>query len=224
MSIQLVVFDMAGTTVLDENNVATSFQKAFALNGITIEKEMVNPLMGYHKPLAIQMVLEELNVQFDADLIEDIHTDFEGEMIEFYETDESVKPMPGAEDIFRYLKERGVRIVLNTGFSHIIAESIVSRFQWEDKGLIDDYIGSDEVEMGRPYPFMIKELMQRNGIDDPLVVAKIGDTSVDVEEGLNAGCKYVIAITTGACPEADLREKNPTHIIHHLSELPAILQ
>ncbi len=224
MQIQLAVFDMAGTTVLDENNVATAFQKAFDLNGIAIEKGIVNPLMGYHKPLAIQMVLEQMSIQFDADLIEEIHSDFEAEMLDFYDSDKSVKPMPGAEDIFRYLKERGVRVVLNTGFTHLIAESIVSRFQWEDKGLIDDYIGSDEVEMGRPYPFMIKELMQRNGIEDPQLVAKIGDTTVDVEEGLNAGCKYVIAITTGACAEADLLEKKPTHLIHHLSELPAILQ
>lgn len=222
--IQLAVFDMAGTTVQDENNVATTFQKAFGYNGISIEKEMVNPVMGYHKPLAIQMVLEQLAMPFDAELIEDIHFEFETEMIDFYDSDKSVKPMPGAEDIFRYLKEKGVRIVLNTGFSRIIAESIISRFQWEDKGLIDDYMGSDEVELGRPYPFMIKELMQRNGIDDPQLVAKIGDTTVDVEEGLNAGCKYVIAVTTGACLEMDLREKNPTHIIHHLSELPAILQ
>lgn len=224
MQIQLAVFDMAGTTVLDDNNVATAFKKAFDLNGFVIEKEIMNPLMGYHKPLAIQKVLEQLNIQFDADLIEEIHTDFEGEMLDFYDSDKSVKPMPGAEDIFRYLKERGVRIVLNTGFSHIIAESIVSRFQWEDRGLIDDYIGSDEVEMGRPYPFMIKELMQRNGIDDPQRVAKIGDTIVDVQEGLNAGCGYVIAITTGSCPENDLNEINPTHIIHHLSELASILK
>ncbi len=224
MQIQLAIFDMAGTTVMDENNVATAFQKAFDLNGITIEKEIVNPLMGYHKPLAIQMVLEQLNIQFDADLIEEIHTDFEGEMLDFYDSDISVKPMPGAEEIFQYLKEKGVRIALNTGFSAIIAEAIISRFQWDDRGLIDDYIGSDEVEMGRPYPFMIKELMQRNGIDDPQLVAKIGDTTVDVEEGLNAGCKFVIAITTGACTQADLLNKNPTHIIHHLSQLPAILK
>lgn len=224
MQIQLAVFDMAGTTVMDENNVATAFQKAFDLNGIAIEKEIVNPLMGYHKPLAIQMVLEQLNIEFDADLIDEIHTDFEATMIDFYENDESVKPLPGTEEIFQYLKEKGICIALNTGFSAIIAEVIISRFQWEEKGLIDDYIGSDEVEMGRPYPFMIKELMKRNGIDDPLLVAKIGDTTVDVEEGINAGCKYVIAITTGVCAEADLLEKNPTHIIHHLSELPAILQ
>lgn len=223
MNIQLAVFDMAGTTVMDDNNVATAFQKAFDLNGIAIDKEIVNPLMGYHKPLAIQMVLEQLTIQFDTTLIEEIHIAFESEMLDFYDSDRSVKPMPGAEDIFRYLKEKGVRIVLNTGFSHIIAESIISRFQWEDKGLVDDYIGSDEVEMGRPYPFMINELMQRNGIDDPQLVAKIGDTTVDVEEGLNAGCRYVIAITTGACPEADLLEKKPTHIIHQLAELSSIL-
>ena len=224
MSIELVVFDMAGTTVMDENNVAAAFQKAFALNSISIEKEIVGPLMGYHKPQAIQMVLEQTGHIFDADLIEEIHTDFESEMIDFYENNDSVKSMPGAEEIFTWLKERNIKIALNTGFSAIIAEVIVSRFQWEDRGLIDEFIGSDEVEKGRPYTYMINELMKRCRIGNPLQVAKVGDTTVDVEEGKNAGCGLVIAITTGACSEADLVAMNPDHIIHHLSELPAILQ
>jgi len=59
MSIRLAVFDMAGTTVADDNHVARAFQEAFRRNGIEIEQEAANPLMGYHKPLAIQMLLEQ---------------------------------------------------------------------------------------------------------------------------------------------------------------------
>ncbi len=60
--------------------------------------------------------------------------------------------------------------------------------QWKEKGLIDDYIASDEVEEGRPQPFMIQALMKRAGISDSKEVIKIGDTEVDVNEGRNAGC------------------------------------
>ncbi|MDZ4810046.1 MAG: HAD hydrolase-like protein [Bacteroidota bacterium] len=224
MSIKLAVFDMAGTTVDDKNFVAQAFQKAFANQGIEIEAEHANPLMGYHKPLAIQMMLEKIGVDPDAEFIEEIHADFENEMMDFYETAPEVKTMPGAEDFFLLLKERGVRVALNTGFSKNIADVIVERFQWKEKGLVDDYIGSNEVEMGRPYTFMIAELMKRAGVQDPNEVAKIGDTTVDIEEGINAGCRYVIGVTTGACKEEDLRQMNPTHIIHHLSELSAILK
>ena len=53
MSIKLVVFDIAGTTVKDNNNVSEAFQSALAKNEISVELEKINPLMGYEKKLAI---------------------------------------------------------------------------------------------------------------------------------------------------------------------------
>lgn len=223
MAVQLAVFDMAGTTVQDNNNVVDAFRQAFAVHGIAVDADMINPLMGYHKPQAIEMVLEKQAAGFDSSLAAGIHREFEERMLAFYDSDSSVQPIPGTEEVFLQLKEKGIRIVLNTGFSHEVAGSIIARFQWLDRGLVDGYIGSDEVKRGRPYPDMIYTLMDRNGISDPREVAKIGDTPVDVEEGLNAGCKYVIAVTTGASPAAVLLNKNPTHLVHRLSELYPIL-
>ena len=224
MAIRLAVFDMAGTTVVDENYVAIAFQKAFSNYGIDITAGDINPLMGYHKPLAIQMMLEKMGIDPDAEFIEEIHTDFEAAMMDFYEYGADVRAIAGSEETFLLLKEKGIRIALNTGFSKNIAQTIVNRFQWMEKGLVDDFIASNEVEKGRPSPLMIRELMKRTGVEDPKEVVKIGDTTVDVEEGNNAGCLYVIAVTTGACKEEDLRKMNPTHIVKHLSEIPAILQ
>lgn len=223
MAVKLAVFDIAGTTVADDNYVAQAFQKAFSNYGVEISPEDAQPLMGYHKPLAIQMMLEKLGIDPDKDFIEEIHEEFEAEMMDFYEYAAHVKAIPGAEETFLQLKERGIRVALNTGFSRNIAQTIVDRFQWKEKGLVDDFIGSDEVSLGRPAPFMINELMKRSGIEDPKEVIKIGDTAVDIEEGQNAGCLYVIAVTTGAYKQDELEKRNPTHIIAHLSEIPAIL-
>ena len=49
MSVKLVVFDIAGTTVKDNNNVSEAFQSALANNEISVELEKINPLMGYEK-------------------------------------------------------------------------------------------------------------------------------------------------------------------------------
>ena len=224
MAIRLAVFDMAGTTVMDKDFVAKAFQKALADYGVNVSAADINPLMGYHKPLAIQLMLEKAGVDPEASLVEDIHTEFENSMIGFYENDKAVRPMPGAEEIFLALKEKGIRVALNTGFSKNIADTIVNRFEWKDKGLVDDYIASNEVELGRPYTYMMQELMKRAGISDGSEVAKIGDTTVDMEEGKNAGCKYVVAVTTGAGSREELEETQPTHIINHLSEIGTILQ
>lgn len=215
---------MAGTTVLDRNFVADAFRSAFAHHEIEIEPADAKPLMGYHKPLAIQMLLEQLDIEPNPGLIEDIHADFENEMIEFYSYDPAVKPMPGAEEIFLELKEKGIKIALNTGFSKKIAETIINRFQWKERGLIDEFIGSNEVEKGRPYSYMIGELMQRAAVSNPSAVAKIGDTTVDIQEGKNAGCGLVIAVTTGAGTRDELTAEGPTHIIDGLAEIREIIK
>ena len=89
---------------------------------------------------------------------------------------------------------------------------------------MDDYIASDEVEQGRPHPFMIRELMNRAGIDDPSVVLKIGDTAVDIKEGRNSNCGLVIAVTTGAFTRKQLEAYHPDHILDNLSELPNLIR
>jgi phosphonatase-like hydrolase len=228
MPVKLVVFDMAGTTVTDKNFVATAFQNAFKNQDIAISSEEINPLMGYEKKLAIKMMLEKHRIDPDShrdddEMIEDIYDDFIEEMVDFYEYSPEVKPAPGAEELFQQLKEQSIMVALNTGFPRNIADVIVHRFQWNEKGLIDDYIASDEVKQGRPYPFMIEQLMYRAGVDDPLMVAKVGDTAVDIEEGKNVGCSYNIAITTGAYKTAELENSEPTHIVNSLLEIKSII-
>lgn len=221
--IKLAVFDIAGTTVEDNNAVATAFRKAFELYGYTVSDEEVKPLMGYKKPVAIKMMLEKMGMDADEVLVDDIYREFEIEMMDHYENSPNIKPMPGAEEVLSQLKEKGIAITLNTGFSKKIADTIMERLQWLQQGLVDDYIASDEVEEGRPGPYMIQTLMKRAGLNDPKQVIKIGDTEVDVNEGRNADCALVIAVTTGAFSKEQLEPYSPDYIIDDLSELPALI-
>jgi len=224
MSIKLVVFDMAGTTVSDENYVAISFQQAMKQHGYTVALEDVNPMMGYEKPLAIKMMLDkyETNVKkIDEDIIHKIHTDFVDIMIDFYKHSTAIKPLPNAENTFSQLRSMDIKIGLDTGFSRNIAELIISRLGWEDK--IDIMVASDDVKNGRPYPDMIDLMKAKLNILPADEVVKIGDTEVDINEGIKAGCKYVIGITTGAFQRHELEPYHPTHIIDNLSEVIAII-
>lgn len=222
MPVKLVVFDMAGTTVIDKDFVARAFQNAFEKEGITLPVKEINPLMGYEKRTAIQMLLERKGIDFDDEMVENIYNDFIDWMVNFYEYSPEVMPAPGAEELFHHLRENAVSVALNTGFPKAIADAIVNRFGWLERGLVDDYIASDEVQKGRPYPYMIDRLMYRAGVDDPMLVAKVGDTAVDIEEGRNAGCSYVIAITTGAYTSNHLKAIGPTHIVNSLSEIQSV--
>ncbi|ACT94310.1 HAD-IA family hydrolase [Dyadobacter fermentans] len=224
MPIELVVFDMAGTTVRDRNFVGIAFQQAMRSQGYDIAIENVNPLMGYEKPLAIKMMLEVREPdksKITESLVDSIHTHFVNGMIDFYKTTDEIAPLPNVEETFAALRAEGVKIALNTGFSRNIADVIVDRLGWADR--IDCLVASDEVPYGRPYPDMIRKIMAALGVTPAENVAKVGDTEVDINEGINAGCKYVIGVTTGAFTREQLLPYKPTHVIDDIAEVPGII-
>ena len=227
MSIKLVVFDIAGTTVKDNNNVSEAFQSALAKNEISVELEKINPLMGYEKKLAISEILKNHSAldqsEISFDLIDLIYSDFVRLMIAYYRDENDISALPDVEQTLLELQKRGIKVGINTGFPHVIAETIIERLQWREKGLIDYLIGSDQVEFGRPHPLMIQHIMKQLNINNPDEVVKVGDTEVDIREGHAAKCKYVIGVTSGTFTRTELEKYNPTHIIDNISEILSIL-
>lgn len=226
MSIQLVVFDIAGTTVSDNGNINEVFRNAFSNAGMPeVDKADVDEVMGYRKKDAIEIIVEKYKPGFEKDLkfIDDIHEDFTKQMVHYYETCDGLVPLPFAEKVFQELQNNKVKVALNTGFTRAITTPILQRLGWDTASFIDRVICSDEVPMGRPYPFMIEKLMEELGITFAEDVAKVGDTKVDIEEGLNAGCGLVIGITTGAYTKEELTKYKPDYIINSLENLPSLI-
>jgi phosphonatase-like hydrolase len=227
MSVKLVVFDLAGTTVRDNNDVSQAFQQALKKYGYELPLELINPIMGYEKNEAITRILnshEPDASKITADLIRDIHKEFVGRMILHYRFTEGIQSLPNVENTFAALRRKGIQVGINTGFSRDIAEAIVNRLQWREKKLIDHLVGSDEVPQGRPFPFMIEKMMAEGRIDKANSVAKVGDTEVDVREGQNTGCGFVIGITTGSFTRDELAPYHPTHIIDDIAEVLNIIR
>ena len=223
MTIKLAVFDMAGTTVADKGDIIAAFKNSFAKNGIEVNAANLQTVRGLKKTSAIKIILEKFRVNANDRLIKKIHEDFISSITGYYRTSPDVAVAPGAEEVFIWLKKKEIRVALNTGFSKEVADAIVNRFQWMQRGLIDEYISSDDVEEGRPHPFMIQQLMKNAGTKNTNEVAKIGDTIVDIEEGRNAGCGLVIGITIGASSRKQLELSNPDHVIDRLSELKTLI-
>ena len=226
-SIQLVVFDIAGTTVRDNGSVADAFISAFQDFGFDVPQEEVKKVMGFRKIEAVSLLLGKFYPEHKNDevLIDRILTLFIDKMIAFYLSDEKLAAFPHTEQVFAALKQRGIKIALNTGFTRSITDTILHRLRWDDRStLIDKVICSDEVAHGRPYPDMIEVLIEDLGISSPAGVLKIGDTEVDVEEGRNAACGKVVSVTTGAYTRQQLETYNPDFIIDDLEELLPIIE
>ena len=156
--IEVVVFDMAGTTVYDGDAVNASFRATLAAWGIEADPAAVNTVMGLPKPEAIRMLLERFGqpqgVTPPAEQIHAIHEDFTSRMRHYYSTDPAVREIPGAAAAFAALRRAGIKVALNTGFSRPIAAVLLARLGWAAPAVIDADVTSDEVPRGRPHPDM----------------------------------------------------------------------
>lgn len=219
--IELVVFDMAGTTVYDGDAVHDSFRAALAGAGVPASRAAVNAVMGLPKPEAIRLLLQDAGRDEREGAA--IHDAFVRRMRDYYATDPSVREVPGAAAAFAVLRQAGIKVALDTGFSRAIAGPLLDRLGWHAPAVLDADVTSDEVPRGRPHPDMIRHLMARLGVADARRVAKVGDTRADLEEGTNAGCGLVIGVTSGACTREELQVHPHTHLLGSVAEVPALL-
>ena len=226
-SLQLAMFDMAGTTVNDRVEgiplMILSMTRAFASHDIRLTSELINRHRGKEKLEAIQTLLQE-NSSLPSDEIDRVSAIIYRDFVQELESNlRDVSEIDGASETFQYLKSRGIFVGVGSGFPARVVEAIVSQLGWRENGLVD-YVGSaEQVGVGRPNPKMIHDAMQQLGVTKPQKVVKIGDTIVDIQEGKNADV-WTIAVLTGSQTEEQLMTVQPDYILSSIRALPEVLQ
>ncbi len=220
--IKMVVFDMAGTTVDEDNVVYKTLQKAINVAGVDVSfEEVLLHGAGKEKEKAIKDILLSVGVvnsQVTSDAFKYFLTHLQLAYITL-----PIKPQPGANEVFKSLKNKGLFVVLNTGYNLETAESLIQKLGWQIGKDFDALVTASDVLNNRPMPDMIHLAMQQFGITDATEVVKVGDSAIDIEEGKNAGCSITIGITTGAHTKAQLGAANPSFIVNGLEEILPLL-
>ncbi|KQS88824.1 HAD hydrolase-like protein [Chryseobacterium sp. Leaf394] len=221
MNIQLLVLDMAGTTVDEDNVVYKTLTKAVNDYGYEVILDKVLEICaGMEKAEAIKNLLE--NIGGNTDDTEAIFESFSDDLAVAYEN-LNVKPIAGTEEFLLKVKSTGRKVVLNTGYTQKIAQQLLTKLNWKSGVHYDALITADDVSESRPSPEMIVLAMKKFGITDPKEVLKAGDSAIDIQEGKNAGCGVTIAVLSGAQTRAQLELAMPDHILNNLSEAEHIL-
>ena len=222
--IKLAVFDMAGTTVNEDNVVYKTVRKALARAGVEIPLEVVlEHGAGKEKYQAIKDILDKVATSQELErAAQEIHLDFKGLLKEAYANLE-VFPYQGVEELFALLRSNNVKVVLNTGYDAKTAQTLIGKLGWKVGKEIDALITADDVEQGRPSSEMIDKAMEQFGISDSQQVLKAGDSIIDIEEGKNANCGITVGVLTGAHTREQLQTVHPTLILDALKDLGEIL-
>jgi len=221
-NIDLLVCDMAGTVINEGGIVYETLQRVMVEDGLNVPDEAMHPWHGAKKEAVIEHFAKQAGTR-QADLeaqIVRISDNFLKQIEKQYFSDNSGLSLidPNLEAFIRSLQAGGVKVALDTGYPARIQEGLVKKFNFDR--LVDGYISSYQVREGRPFPYMIHNLMERLGIENVRRVAKVGDSVRDIEEGHNAGCGLVIGVTSGADTAEDLLAAGADIIADVITDLP----
>lgn len=216
--IELVVCDMAGTTVRDTGQVPQAFTSALAAHGITVTPQAINNLRGASKRLAILNLVPEGTDR--AARAEQVYNTFCEHLAQVFNG--TVEPVPGAREAIDTLRGRGVRVALNTGFDRDTTNLLLDALRWR-QGVVDAVVCGDEVAQGRPAPYMIFHCMEATGVTDVRRVANAGDTVLDLQAGHNAGVALNIGVLSGAHGRDQMQPQPHTHLLNSVADVPALI-
>lgn len=216
--IELVVCDMAGTTVRDAGQVPQAFTSALAAHGIDVTPQAINCLRGASKRLAILNLIPPQAPDRER-VAERVYATFVQHLAQVFNG--TVEPVPGARVMMDTLRARGVRVALNTGFDRETTELLLDALRWRD-GVVDAVVCGDEVKLGRPAPYMIFHCMEATGVSNVRHVANVGDTVLDLQSGHNAGVNWNIGVLSGAHGRDQMQALPHTHLLGSVADLPEL--
>lgn len=217
--IKLAIFDMAGTTIDDRDEVYRVLRESTERFGAKYTDEQFQEWMGTEKRYAITNLLKIGSVDPTEELVEEAWQWFRQELRDTY-TAHPPAPLPGIEDALAQLRSRGITVGLTTGFSREIAELIINAMGWKLGETVDLLKAGDEVDNGRPAPDLIKAVMAEAGVDDTAAVISAGDTAADVRSAQAAGVTS-IGVLTGHLTEEDFAELKADLVVDSVASLPA---
>jgi phosphonatase-like hydrolase len=215
----LVVFDLAGTTVEDRGQVPAAFTSALAEQGIAVSPEMLASVRGASKRQAIERLVPDGPGR--GARAEAAFASFQRHLADQYS--ETVRPVPGAEDAFRWLRAQQVRVALNTGFDRATTALLLAALGWTH-GVADAVICGDDVSEGRPAPFLIFRAMEATGTHRVDRVANVGDTVLDLEAGRNAGVRWNVGVLSGAHGRDRLERAPHTQLVPDVGHLRRLFE
>jgi phosphonoacetaldehyde hydrolase len=203
--IRAVILDWAGTTV-DHGSLAPVrvLQEVFARRGVSISEEAARRDMGVLKKDHIRKILFARDVSpkwCEAAGHEPSEADVESLFKTFVPLQLECLPkystvIDGVVETVARLRMRGIKIGSSTGYTRAMLD-LVQQSARQQGYAPDCAVSPDDVGAGRPHPWMIFANAIRLQIEPLAAIVKIGDTPVDIEEGLHAGVWTIGVARTG---------------------------
>ncbi|EMT53330.1 phosphonoacetaldehyde hydrolase [Brevibacillus borstelensis] len=203
--IQAVIFDWAGTTV-DYGCFAPLdvFLEVFKKKGIEVTHEEAREPMGMLKWDHINTMCQMERIaglwkekygrypeKKDVDML---YADFEPMLFSILRN--YTTPIPGVLELVDRLRRAGIKIGSTTGYTAEMMAIVAP--EAKKRGYApDSLVTPTEMPAGRPYPWMCYQNAINLGVFPMKHVIKVGDTTSDIREAVNAGA-WAVGVIKGS--------------------------
>jgi len=221
--IELIVCDMAGTTIDEHADVYRALKNCVLETGAEVTAENLQAWMGAEKREAITALIALGGGVPDEQVVDVAFDRFRELLFSYYQQNPPV-PLPGVVEAFEKLASLGIKIALTTGFSRDVASAILTELNWRvgDGELLDAVVTADEVAAGRPAPYMIHRVMELTGVRDVRRVIAAGDTVNDLQAAKNAGV-CAVGVLTGELGRDALEPHEHDVILDGVAQIPEFI-
>lgn len=220
-AIELVVLDMAGTTVRDDGVVEQAFQRAAERTGVADRMPWTDALQHVRDTMGQSKIEVFLHLAGgDRAAAERATAAFEAAYDELI-VEQGAEEIPGARESIEQLRDAGLKVVLTTGFSPVTRDALLDALGWRD--LVDAALSPVDAGRGRPHPDLVLTALLRTGASSVQAVAVAGDTASDVLSGRRAGAGFVAGVLSGAHDRASLSGAGADAVLASVVDLHAAL-
>jgi phosphonatase-like hydrolase len=213
MTIELICFDMAGTTVNDGGLVLSAFRRTIEELGVT--GDQARDAEAYVIETMGQSKIEVFTELF-GDRAHAANDAFEINFVTVA-SEEGVSEVPGARAAVEELKSRGIDVALTTGFSPSTREALIDILGWSE--LFSLRVSPADAGRGRPAPDMLLVCALRSRVTAVQNILVVGDTASDMQAGRRAGVGQCVGVLTGTDDEARLLESGADRVVDSVVDL-----
>jgi phosphonatase-like hydrolase len=219
--VELVVLDMAGTTVRDDGVVERAFERAAGATGVADGMPWPDAL-DYVRRTMGQSKIEVFTHLAGGDRAraEEATAAFESAYADLI-AEEGAEPITGARETLELLRARGIAVVLTTGFAPVTRDALLDGLGW--RPLVTAALSPADVGRGRPAPDLVLAAVMRAEASAVASAVVVGDTSSDIAAGRAAGAGLVVGVLSGAHDRRALEAAGADAVIDDVSQLPALL-
>jgi phosphonatase-like hydrolase len=211
--VELICFDMAGTTVIDNGLVLEAFRRTIDDLEVTGEERTlaeayVIETMGQSK-IEVFTALFAQRATLANEAFERNFVDAAQEL--------GVSEIPGARSTVETLRSIGLKVALTTGFSPSTREALIEELGWGD--LFELRVSPADAGRGRPAPDMLLWCALKSQVTAMNALMVVGDTSSDMQAGLRAGAGYCVGVLSGNDDAPRLLEAGADDVIESVVDL-----